>query len=116
MAQSRKTRSRKRKRRIAADKITSRELDMHLVDVDTHLMAARSFLLHGRRPCRFPRAVKDLASIFRIRIELRQIGGVRDEARKIGGLGICGRELCCCSFLKDFVPVSIRWPRNRVFP
>ncbi|HAL73910.1 MAG TPA: hypothetical protein DCM45_02310, partial [Clostridiales bacterium] len=60
----------------------------------------------------FRELVKDLASIFRIRIELRQIG-VRDEARMIGGLGICGRELCCCSFLTDFVPVSIKMAKEQ---
>ncbi|HZK18213.1 MAG TPA: regulatory iron-sulfur-containing complex subunit RicT, partial [Clostridia bacterium] len=56
--------------------------------------------------------VKDLASIFRTRIELRQIG-VRDEAKMLGGLGCCGRELCCTSWLTDFAPVSIRMAKDQ---
>ena len=60
----------------------------------------------------FRELVKDLAGIFRLRIELRQIG-VRDEARMIGGVGICGREFCCSSFLTDFIPVSIRMAKEQ---
>ena len=60
----------------------------------------------------FRSLVKDLASIFRTRIELRQIG-VRDEAKMIGGLGICGRELCCASYLEDFQPVSINMAKEQ---
>ena len=56
--------------------------------------------------------VKELASIFKTRIELRQIG-VRDEVRKIGGNGICGRELCCCSFLENFDAVSIKMAKQQ---
>jgi cell fate regulator YaaT (PSP1 superfamily) len=99
--------------RICADKIASRGLDMHLVDVeytfDGHKVIFY-FTADGRVD--FRELVKDLASVFRIRIELRQIG-VRDEARMIGGLGICGRELCCCSFLTDFVPVSIKMAKEQ---
>ena len=62
----------------------------------------------------FRELVKDLAAVFRMRIELRQIG-VRDEARMVGGLGVCGRELCCCSFLNDFVPVSIKMAKEQGF-
>ena len=99
--------------RIAADKITSRELDMHLVDVE-YTFDGRKIIFYFTADGRvdFRELVKDLASVFRIRIELRQIG-VRDEARMIGGLGICGRELCCCSFLKDFVPVSIKMAKEQ---
>ena len=60
----------------------------------------------------FRELVKDLASVFRTRIELRQIG-VRDEARMIGGIGCCGRPLCCASWLGDFEPVSIRMAKNQ---
>ena len=99
--------------RICAAKISSRELDMHLVDVeytfDGHKIIFY-FTADGRVD--FRELVKDLASVFRIRIELRQIG-VRDEARMVGGLGICGRELCCCSFLNDFVPVSIKMAKEQ---
>lgn len=69
-------------------------------------------LLHRRRPRRLPRAGQDLANVFRTRIELRQIG-VRDEAKMIGGLGTCGRELCCCSYLEDFHPVSINMAKDQ---
>ena len=60
----------------------------------------------------FRELVKDLASVFRTRIELRQIG-VRDETKLLGGMGICGRELCCCSYLCDFVPVSIKMAKEQ---
>ena len=60
----------------------------------------------------FRELVKDLASVFRTRIELRQIG-VRDEIRRIGGNGICGRELCCCSFLGNFDTVSIKMAKEQ---
>jgi cell fate regulator YaaT (PSP1 superfamily) len=99
--------------RICQGKIQARGLDMRLVDVeytfDGHKVIFY-FTADGRVD--FRELVKDLASVFRIRIELRQIG-VRDEARMIGGLGICGRELCCCSFLTDFVPVSIKMAKEQ---
>ena len=60
----------------------------------------------------FRELVKDLASVFRTRIELRQIG-VRDETKLMGGIGICGRELCCHSYLSDFVPVSIKMAKEQ---
>ena len=56
--------------------------------------------------------LKDLASIFRTRIELRQIG-VRDEAKMLGGIGICGRALCCSSYLSEFIPVSIKMAKEQ---
>lgn len=99
--------------RICADKIEARELGMHLVDAE-YTFDARKIIFYFTADGRvdFRELVKDLASVFRIRIELRQIG-VRDEARMIGGLGICGRELCCCSFLTDFVPVSIKMAKEQ---
>ena len=60
----------------------------------------------------FRELVKDLASIYKTRIELRQIG-VRDEVKRIGGNGVCGRELCCCSFLSDFETVSIKMAKEQ---
>lgn len=60
----------------------------------------------------FRELVKDLAAIFRTRIELRQIG-VRDEAKILGGIGPCGRQLCCSTFLGDFMPVSIKMAKDR---
>lgn len=99
--------------RVASEKIELRELDMHLVDVE-YTFDNRKIIFYFTADGRvdFRELVKDLAAIFRIRIELRQIG-VRDEARKIGGVGICGRELCCCSFLNDFVPVSIKMAKEQ---
>lgn len=99
--------------KIASEKIELRELDMHLVDVE-YTFDNRKIIFYFTADGRvdFRELVKDLAAIFRIRIELRQIG-VRDEARKIGGVGICGRELCCCSFLNDFVPVSIKMAKEQ---
>lgn len=99
--------------KICQEKILARGLEMHLVDVEYTFDAHKIifyFTADGRVD--FRELVKDLASVFRIRIELRQIG-VRDEARMIGGLGICGRELCCCSFLTDFVPVSIKMAKEQ---
>jgi len=60
----------------------------------------------------FRELVKDLASVFKTRIELRQIG-VRDEVKMLGGTGVCGRELCCCSFLGEFQPVSIKMAKEQ---
>ena len=93
---------------VGQDKIVSRGLDMHLVDVNVSFDSRKIvfyFTADGRVD--FRELVKDLASVFHTRIELRQIG-VRDQARMVCGLGICGRELCCCSYLNDFVPVSIK--------
>ncbi len=93
---------------IALDKIKEHGLEMHLVDVEllwNHSRIIFYFTADGRVD--FRSLVKDLASIFRMRIDLRQIG-VRDEAKMIGGLGICGRQLCCTAFLSHFEPVSIK--------
>ena len=68
------------------------------------------FIADGRID--FRELVKDLASIYKTRIELRQIG-VRDEVKKIGGNGVCGRELCCCTFLSDFEAVSIKMAKEQ---
>lgn len=92
----------------AKKKIAEHGLEMYLVDVECMLDNQRMlfyFTADGRID--FRELVKDLAAMYRTRIELRQIG-VRDEARLSGGLGVCGRELCCCSFLQDFNPVSIK--------
>ncbi|MBP8988876.1 MAG: stage 0 sporulation family protein [Clostridia bacterium] len=94
--------------RVCQEKIESRGLNMRLVDVE-YTFDRRKMIFYFTADGRidFRELVKDLAAIFHTRIELRQIG-VRDEARMIGGIGICGRELCCCSYLSDFVPVSIK--------
>jgi cell fate regulator YaaT (PSP1 superfamily) len=98
---------------VGQTKIVERELDMLLVDVEYAFDGTKIifyFTADGRID--FRELVKDLASIFRNRIELRQIG-VRDEAKMVGGLGICGRELCCCSFLHEFMPVSVKMAKEQ---
>lgn len=99
--------------RICAEKIHERKLDMRLVDVECAFDGSNLlfyFTADGRID--FRELVKDLAGIFRTRIELRQIG-VRDEAKMIGGLGICGRTLCCHGYLDAFVPVSIKMAKEQ---
>lgn len=94
-------------------KIEEHNLDMKLVDVEYTFDGAKIlfyFTSEGRVD--FRALVKDLAAMFRTRIELRQIG-VRDEAKMLGGLGICGRVLCCKSFLGDFQPVSIKMAKEQ---
>lgn len=98
---------------ICLKKITEHQLPMKLVDVEYTFDSNKiifSFTAEGRVD--FRELVKDLASIFRTRIELRQIG-VRDEAKMLGGIGSCGRVLCCTSFLGDFEPVSIRMAKDQ---
>ena len=99
--------------RICEEKILKHKLDMKLVAVEyafDHSKILFYFSADGRID--FRELVKDLASVFRTRIELRQIG-VRDEAKMIGGLGICGRPLCCTTFLDDFQPVSINMAKEQ---
>ena len=93
---------------ICQKKIVEHGLDMKLVDVECNFEGTKTtffFTSDGRVD--FRELVKDLAGIFRNRIELRQIG-VRDEAKMIGGIGICGRPYCCSQFLDDFQPVSTK--------
>ncbi|MDD6188184.1 MAG: regulatory iron-sulfur-containing complex subunit RicT [Clostridiales bacterium] len=94
-------------------KIAERGLEMKLVDVEYSFDGSKIlffFTSDGRVD--FRELVKDLASVFRTRIELRQIG-VRDSAKLVGGLGICGRPFCCSSFLEDFQPVSIKMAKTQ---
>lgn len=98
---------------IALERIASHSLEMKLVDVEFTFDGSKIifyFTAEGRVD--FRDLVKDLASIFRTRIELRQIG-VRDEAKMLGGLGTCGRVLCCSTFLGDFAPVSIKMAKEQ---
>ena len=98
---------------ICQKKIAEHGLDMKLVDVECNFEGNKTmffFTSDGRVD--FRELVKDLAGIFRNRIELRQIG-VRDEAKMIGGLGICGQPFCCSRFLKDFQPVSIKMAKEQ---
>ncbi|MHC6181375.1 PSP1 domain-containing protein [Clostridium sp. JNZ X4-2] len=98
---------------ICIEKIQQHKLKMKLIDVEytfDNNKVIFYFTADGRVD--FRELVKDLASIFRTRIELRQIG-VRDEAKMIGGLGPCGRTMCCATFLGDFVPVSIKMAKEQ---
>ena len=98
---------------VCQKKITEHELDMKLVSVEYAFDNSKIifyFTANGRVD--FRSLVKDLASVFKMRIELRQIG-VRDEARMLGGLGPCGRTICCGSFLSDFQPVSIKMAKEQ---
>ena len=95
------------------EKIVEHKLEMKLVDVEYTFDRNKIvfyFTAEGRVD--FRNLVKDLASIFRTRIELRQIG-VRDEAKMLGGIGPCGRMLCCSTFLGDFEPVSIKMAKDQ---
>ena len=99
--------------RICEEKIARHKLKMKLVDVeDTFEKNKILFYLTADGSIDFRELVKDLAGVFRTRIELRQIG-VRDEAKMLGGLGICGRPFCCSSFLSDFQPVSIKMAKEQ---
>ena len=98
---------------IGARKIEAHKLDMKLVSVEYTFDNSKIlfyFTADGRID--FRELVKDLASVFRTRIELRQIG-VRDEAKMLGGIGICGRPFCCASFLSGFQPVSIKMAKEQ---
>ena len=98
---------------ICEQKIAEHKLDMKLVSVEyTFDLNKVLFYFTADGRIDFRDLVKDLASVFRTRIELRQIG-VRDEAKVLGGLGICGRPLCCASFLDEFQPVSINMAKQQ---
>ncbi|SDK59765.1 PSP1 domain-containing protein [Sediminibacillus albus] len=99
--------------RVCEQKIKEHKLDMNLVEVEYTFDRNKVifyFTADGRVD--FRNLVKDLASVFKTRIELRQIG-VRDEAKLLGGVGPCGRMLCCSTFLGDFEPVSIKMAKDQ---
>lgn len=101
-------RKKERALQLCQEKIDKHKLEMKLVDVEYTFDGSKIifyFTADGRVD--FRELVKDLASVFKMRIELRQIG-VRDEAKMMGGIGTCGRSLCCHSWLTDFEPVSIK--------
>lgn len=98
---------------ICLEKIKEHNLDMKLVSTEytfDNNKVLFYFTADGRVD--FRELVKDLAAVFRTRIELRQIG-VRDEAKMLGGMGICGRKLCCNTFLSEFAPVSIKMAKEQ---
>ncbi len=98
---------------ICLGKIQKHKLDMKLVDVE-YTFDNNKILFYFTADGRvdFRELVKDLASVFKTRIELRQIG-VRDESKMLGGLGVCGRPFCCSTFLGEFQPVSIKMAKEQ---
>jgi len=99
--------------RLCADRVKSLKLDMRILKAESQLGGNKMtvyFSAEGRVD--FRDLVKDLAGALRARVELKQVGS-RDEAKLMGGLGICGREFCCSSFLREFVPVSIKMAKNQ---
>ena len=99
--------------RICQGKIASHELEMKLVEAEyTFDMSKLTFYFTADGRIDFRELVKDLASTFKTRIELRQIG-IRDETKFMGGLGVCGRPFCCSTFLPDFCQVSIKMAKEQ---
>jgi len=99
--------------KICHEKVNKHNLEMKLIDAEytfDNNKVLFYFTADGRVD--FRELVKDLAAVFRTRIELRQIG-VRDETKILGGIGVCGRALCCHSYLSDFVPVSIKMAKEQ---
>ena len=98
---------------VCLDKIAAHGLDMQLVSAEVAFDGSKIlFYFTADERVDFRELVKNLASVFHTRIELRQIG-VRDKAKMVGGLGICGRPFCCASFLDDFQPVSIKMAKTQ---
>lgn len=101
---------------VCREKIQAHSLYMKLVDVEFQMDENKiTFFFTSDRRVDFRNLVKDLASKYRTRIELRQIG-VREEAKKIGGLGICGECLCCATFMNNFSPISTQDAKNQNLP
>ena len=98
---------------ICKKKIREHGLEMKLISTE-YTFDRKKILFYFTADGRvdFRSLIKDLASIFKTRIELRQIG-VRDETKMLGGIGICGRPLCCCSYMSDFIPVSIKMAKEQ---
>lgn len=99
--------------KVCQEKIRKHNLEMKLIDVEytfDNNKVLFYFTADGRID--FRELVKDLASVFKTRIELRQVG-VRDETKIVGGIGICGRALCCHSYLSEFIPVSIKMAKEQ---
>ncbi|MGE0268020.1 MAG: stage 0 sporulation family protein [Candidatus Omnitrophota bacterium] len=101
---------------VCSRKITERKLDMRITKIEYTFDCSKIlffFTAEGRVD--FRSLVKDLAKVFRVRIELKQIG-VRDKAKIVGGYGVCGRELCCTSYMKSFHPLSIKMAKEQGLP
>jgi cell fate regulator YaaT (PSP1 superfamily) len=101
---------------ICVNKVKQHDLPMKVVDVENQLDGNKvTFFFTAEERIDFRKLVKDLAGTFRTRIELRQIGA-RDEARRFPGYGVCGRALCCTSWLKEFEPVSLKMAKDQNLP
>ncbi len=114
--ENRETSNRKKEKeafKICQEKIRKHNLEMKLIDME-YTFANNTILFYFTADGRidFRELVKDLASVFKTRIELRQVG-VRDETKIVGGIGICGRALCCHSYLSEFIPVSIKMAKEQ---
>ncbi|MEK7348336.1 MAG: regulatory iron-sulfur-containing complex subunit RicT [Candidatus Eisenbacteria bacterium] len=95
------------------ERVLQREIEMKLVDCEYQFDGNRiTFFFTAEKRVDFRDLVKDLAAVFRTRIELRQIG-VRDESGRIGGMGTCGRELCCATWLRDFEPITLKMAKDQ---
>lgn len=102
--------------KICQQKAVEHKLKMKLVDVEYQFDGNKiTFYFTSEGRIDFRELVKDLAGIFRTRIDLRQIG-VRDEARRFDGMGMCGRRLCCATWLKDFEPVTLKMAKDQNLP
>ena len=111
--QAANTAKEKEAHKFCLNRIKEREMDMKLVKVEYLFDGSKAifyFTADGRVD--FRELVKDLAHAFHTRIEMRQIG-VRDESKMVGGIGICGRELCCSSYLREFEPVSVKMAKEQ---
>jgi cell fate regulator YaaT (PSP1 superfamily) len=102
--------------KVCQQKVVEHKLPMKLVDVENQFDGNKiTFYFTSEGRIDFRGLVKDLAGVFRTRIDLRQIG-VRDEARRFDGMGMCGRRLCCATFLKDFEPVTLKMAKDQNLP
>ena len=102
--------------KLCRRKIGEHSLNMKLVDVEYQFDGQKiTFYFTAERRVDFRALVKDLAGIYKVRIELRQIG-VRDEAKRVGGFGLCGRQLCCTTFLKEFDPITTQCAKEQNLP
>lgn len=100
-------------KKVCIEKIKKYKLNMKLIDVEVEFDKSKIiFFFTSEERVDFRQLVKDLANVFKTRIELRQIG-VRDEAKMLGGLGACGKGLCCATFLDNFQPVSIKMAKEQ---
>lgn len=101
---------------VCKEKVEKHGLNMKMVDVEYQFDGNKiTFYFTAERRVDFRELVKDLAAQYKVRIELRQIG-VRDEARRYGGYGVCGRKLCCSSFLKEFEPITTQCAKEQNLP